>query len=465
MILDRVTLGTNRPLPQRPAQPVARLEAQQDSFEFSASEPLTTQWQEVSRRLGAEDFAHDLQRLLPGTHSHYRLERYKDDRGEKLEFQTKQNGLTAYTSRSCFGGVANEHRGLTYSAAHCQNPPKALEKALDQLFQQNLSQHLAGTAQFFGLQGEPEKLFVNVACGPDGRPGTGLLRWSQDGYRLRSQGPGSHSISMELKPNELSPSGPIAAGLKKVGVEPEAFLQVLEGTGLAAESVEAELVIKEGKERMVLTMALLAEDGSKAGLISRHFLRNEAGQLEVYHDTFRLNDSVQGHGLARLVQKNSFQLYDQLGVSKVRLSAASAVGGYAWARYGWELTPRGMTELRKQIPQDSGVVGQLLQSGDPKLVWALADMQAGKDLLLGTHWEGVLDLSDKTARRRLDNYLESAGAFPMDSYLVMRRAGIGRTEALEALGLSERNLSFVQRAALEVDPNDQAALQKLGVAA
>ncbi len=58
--------------------------------------------------------------------------------------------------------------------------------------------------------------------------------------------------------------------------------------------------------------------------------------------------------------------------------------------------------------------------------------------------------------------LESApDRFPVESFLEMRRAGLGTSEAMEMLGVKETDLSFQMRALLTIDPDDRDAVAQL----
>lgn len=54
---------------------------------------------------------------------------------------------------------------------------------------------------------------------------------------------------------------------------------------------------------------------------------------------------------------------------------------------------------------DAADVRSLLDSGDPKAIWSIADSSAGKDMLLGTDWSGVLNLHDKETMDRFNAYV------------------------------------------------------------
>ena len=48
---------------------------------------------------------------------------------------------------------------------------------------------------------------------------------------------------------------------------------------------------------------------------------------------------------------------------------------------------------------------KLARSSDPKALWAIADSEKGKELLLGTSWSGVLNLKDKQTMDRFNAYV------------------------------------------------------------
>jgi len=50
----------------------------------------------------------------------------------------------------------------------------------------------------------------------------------------------------------------------------------------------------------------------------------------------------------------------------------------------------------------------LIDSSDPKAIWAIADTPGGKELLLGTDWNGTIDLTDKETMARFNAYIGKA---------------------------------------------------------
>lgn len=123
-------------------------------------------------------------------------------------------------------------------------------------------------------------------------------------------------------------------------------------------------------------------------------------------------------------------------VGKIALEA-SRVGGYAWAKFGF--TPRDSQEWKKlsesiftnRLPnlkpllsdEIFSAVETILKNPDPKSIWALADLSdeitlpedsfvfpglkvpLGKALLVRTFWYAELDLKDKDAMQKLNDYV------------------------------------------------------------
>lgn len=56
---------------------------------------------------------------------------------------------------------------------------------------------------------------------------------------------------------------------------------------------------------------------------------------------------------------------------------------------------------------------------------------------------------------------EAEPHFPIESFLVMRRAGLSVQECLEALDVRETELSFQQRAVLTLNPEDEDQIKAL----
>jgi hypothetical protein len=91
---------------------------------------------------------------------------------------------------------------------------------------------------------------------------------------------------------------------------------------------------------------------------------------------------------------------------------------YDWARDNDELPEITMEdddedeeefEPEGEVEDDTAnALRKLAESSDPKAIWRIADSPHGKDLLLNTHWAGVIDLKDKETMDRFRAYVSRA---------------------------------------------------------
>jgi lambda family phage portal protein len=85
---------------------------------------------------------------------------------------------------------------------------------------------------------------------------------------------------------------------------------------------------------------------------------------------------------------------------------------YSWADNNGkidEIAEQGGGDGDSTIPNDEADdLRSLAESGDPKAVWAIADSEHGKELLLGTDWFGELDFNDEETMGRFNAYVGKA---------------------------------------------------------
>jgi hypothetical protein len=125
--------------------------------------------------------------------------------------------------------------------------------------------------------------------------------------------------------------------------------------------------------------------------------------------------------------RSNIDFYRQLGLSGVETWANADAGGYVWAKYGFVPTAKSWDTLRASLksqvsqptldiaPADRQAMLDLLENRDLRTIWRIADYQTpvtignrsmplGKHLLLGSGWDGSLDLGDAAAMDRFDAY-------------------------------------------------------------
>lgn len=91
------------------------------------------------------------------------------------------------------------------------------------------------------------------------------------------------------------------------------------------------------------------KDGRQVGFADRKFgLENIFGikRARVYHAYFTLDSNIQGSGLNKAFLSESMKLYKEMGLDAVRVTANINVGGFTWARSGFNwLTPSTMQNI------------------------------------------------------------------------------------------------------------------------
>ena len=138
-----------------------------------------------------------------------------------------------------------------------------------------------------------------------------------------------------------------------------------------------------------------------------------------------LSDEEQGKGHAKKILTGAIEQFEQMGIDKVHIHANIDVGGYAWARYGWTPSQEEWEGLREALKHrinyystsNPGAMSKdekkqlhdLINSDDPRTIWAVSDNKFGKNLLYDQSWRGSLDLGDAQAYQRLQSYLKGGG--------------------------------------------------------
>lgn len=166
------------------------------------------------------------------------------------------------------------------------------------------------------------------------------------------------------------------------------------------------------------------DDGTE---ITRNFKRLDDGSVDVYHAYFRAGR--RGEGAGKQFFRTSMGEYIAAGVSQVRVTANIDVGGYAWARFGYLPADQGAWDglrrflrtrldvLQDVTPEQKKAVTRILDKDDRRALWEVADAtisgrKIGKELLLGSHWSGKIELSNEEQMRRFTAYVSQERTGP-----------------------------------------------------
>lgn len=183
------------------------------------------------------------------------------------------------------------------------------------------------------------------------------------------------------------------------------------------------------------TKVAFYKGNSRLGAATRHFMvstddRSGKRVSSVEHAYFTLTDATQGSGVSSVFLNASKQMYRQMGLDRIAIHADISVGGYAWARGGfdfasaghmtdaisdWEMRmnwniPRGREEewregLRKFNELKARATRENFQNkthpaaiefaniGRPDGPTSSTDTWFGKAMMLGSDWYGEFPLN------------------------------------------------------------------------
>ncbi len=178
------------------------------------------------------------------------------------------------------------------------------------------------------------------------------------------------------------------------------YLQDLEitdpKTGFNAEITE----ITESYGDIHIVGRINAQNGNQIGTFSRFFSRSG----DVHHSSFEMDENVQGRGFGTIFYKQSEDAYVRMGMKTVSLFADMDIGGYAWARMGFDwkyhdvrrfFNESFLAEYARRAGPNDPPSSSLPYFEHP---WELAayqrklasgDIVSGKEFLLGKSWDGV----------------------------------------------------------------------------
>lgn len=183
----------------------------------------------------------------------------------------------------------------------------------------------------------------------------------------------------------LRPSGSKAAARKNPKAT-AAAAAAMNGTFGGVE-VRVEKATQSAGKTHVLA-SLYDAEGNKVGKTERTFHRgngDDPDALWVSHDLLALEKDQQGAGFAQEWNAHTEKWYKESGVSHIRLEANIDVGGYAWARQGYDFADKATAE--KMRDRAAGILDALTfeldfaTPGTPPHDRALARAAGAKELL------------------------------------------------------------------------------------
>lgn len=149
----------------------------------------------------------------------------------------------------------------------------------------------------------------------------------------------------------------------------------------------------------------------------RSFIKNDKNDIHVYHDYLEMPEVVQGKGLGKSLLSEFYREYKRIGVKYLSLKANIDVGGYAWARYGFSAQIEDVEQIliksrsAKTVSKEKALATfRKWRERNPNEEYfpmnLIAKEKYGKERLLGSRWNGILDLTDKNVTNHFEKYIE-----------------------------------------------------------
>jgi len=166
-----------------------------------------------------------------------------------------------------------------------------------------------------------------------------------------------------------------------------------------------------------IAMDILDDSGKTVGQMKREFRRGLYGSLHVEHSYFWLNPKARNQGFAAEINEHVEAEYEKLGVSDITLEANEDIGGYAWARQGYDFTSFAQPDIRTKFQKFVTAMNSNGKISDEELESFMKDIDSfehswdyanwnptnkphgkhlGKSIMLGLHWDAKKTLDKKS---------------------------------------------------------------------
>jgi hypothetical protein len=168
--------------------------------------------------------------------------------------------------------------------------------------------------------------------------------------------------------------------------------------------IRAEASVRRGRG-IYVDITFRDRDGNRVGSARRAIA---AHGKTVYHVTATLQENVRGQGFMTRFNSAAETHYRAAGVTEIELTAGKSVGGYAWAKAGYDfarqsdrsdVAVRAKGQLQTFDPAGRSAVQSVLSRPSfTPLEMAMAGWSAGattwpgKKVMLGSEWDGVRKL-------------------------------------------------------------------------
>ena len=233
--------------------------------------------------------------------------------------------------------------------------------------------------------------------------------------------PGKHSQKDHARKGKTPGAGGVAKTGRRQGFAKDsdvrsAYNYTDQKSGLRAKVVGIDRDSNPGE--IEVEVSIRDKTGAEVGTAWR-LVHEPTGDGEpgyVVHDSMALAPGTQGTGFGSRFNSHAEGVYREQGMDRIELAANVDVGGYAWARAGYDFDPRadvhGGLKVQERFdaamrnekfaPHRATVAALSARTGGSNpptpAEWAMvghtpgATMWAGKEIMLGSSWAGVKKL-------------------------------------------------------------------------
>ena len=152
-----------------------------------------------------------------------------------------------------------------------------------------------------------------------------------------------------------------------------------------------------------------------SGFKMKRKISYENSANSVYHSYLKIPKDEQGKGLSKRLFQKLYKQYIAAGVSRINVNANIDIGGYAWAKYCFSAINKFQILRIINNSRDKNfrkiakrkLIYHYKRYGDSKPfpMSRLANIKGGKAALMGSDWDGTIDLTNEKERNQFLEYL------------------------------------------------------------
>ena len=244
--------------------------------------------------------------------------------------------------------------------------------------------------------------------------------------------------------------------------------------------------VKERESSSLVALTLSDPKNEEAWGIAKREIDISGGELTVHHERLEFTEEARGQGIGSAMDKATTEYYKSIGVDRIRLIANIDVGGYAWARLGYDFyhpedaqialiyMDRHATTAPKYLADRAAVEAKIAKfkasgnEADNATAFEVSQIGRepgmttwpGKEQMLTQEWQAVRQLNPVPERTEMSAHVSRETAMFYDPSQPRGADGRWSNGARRATGQPERTATA--RALLAEGKNEEAIKASFG---